>query len=59
MVARIAGISSSIPDGGLEDPLVLGGRIVLQEYMFDSPETTACKRGDFWSNFSWVAEEEA
>ena len=39
-VVRITGVSSGIPDGGLEDSLVLRGRVVLQEYMFDSPKTS-------------------
>jgi len=51
LVAWIIGVSSGIPDGGLEDPLILGRRVVLQEYMLDSPEATTSKRGDFGSNF--------
>ena len=54
LVVRIIGVSSGVPDGGLEDPLVLRRRVVLQEYMLDSPETSSCKR----SNFNWVAERE-
>jgi len=52
-VFGIVGVSSGIPDGGLEDPLVLGRRVVLQEYMFNSPETAPCKSRDFGSNFGW------
>ena len=47
-IVRIIDVSSGVPDGGLEDPLVLGRRIVLQEYVLDSPEASPCKRGDFW-----------
>ena len=46
-IVRIIDVPSGVPDGGLEDPLVLGRRIVLQEYMFDSPEASPCKCGDF------------
>jgi len=52
-VVWIVGVPSSIPDGGLEDSLVLGRRIVLQEYVFDSPETSPRKGGDFGCDFSW------
>ena len=57
MVAWIIGASTGIPDGGLENPLVLGRRVVLQEYMLDSPEATARKRGDFGSDFSCIAKK--
>ena len=57
MVAWIIGVSSGVPDGGLEDPLVLRRRVVLQEYMLHSPEATARKRGDFGSDFSCTAGE--
>jgi len=52
-VARIVDVSPGIPDSGLEDPLVLGRRVVLQEYMFDSPEASSCECGDFGSDLSW------
>ena len=50
-IVRIIDVPSGVPDGGLEDPLVLGRRIVLQKYVFDSPEASPCKRGDFWCDF--------
>ena len=59
MVVWITGVPSSIPDGGLENPFVLGRWVVLQKYMFDSPKATACERGDFRSDFCWVAKKEA
>jgi len=46
-IVRIIDVASGVPYGGLEDALVLGRRIVLQEYVFDSPEASPCKRGDF------------
>ena len=51
-IIRIIGVSSGIPYGGLEDPLALGRRIVLQEYVFNPPEASSCKRGDFGCDFS-------
>lgn len=51
-IAWIAGVASGISDGSLEDTLVLGRRIVLQEYVLDSPETSPCKGSDFRFNFS-------
>jgi hypothetical protein len=39
LVARIVGFPSSIPNGGLDNPVVLRRRIMLQEDMFDPPET--------------------
>ena len=53
-IARIIGVPSGIPDGGLEDPLVLGRRVVLEEYVFDSPEAPSCKGSDFRRDFSWT-----
>ena len=51
-IAWIIGVPSRIPNGGLEDPLVLGRRIVLEEYVFDSPEAPSCKGSDFRRDFS-------
>jgi len=51
-IFRIIGVPSSVSDGGLENSLVLGRRIMLQEYMFDSPEAPSCKGSDFWCDFS-------
>ena len=39
--------ASGVPDGGLEDALVLRGRVVLEEDVFDAPETSCCERGHF------------
>jgi hypothetical protein len=58
-VGRIIGVSSDIPDGGLEDPLVLGRGVMLQEYVFDSPEASSCKRSDFRSDCSCAAKTKA
>ena len=51
-IIRIIGVSSGIPYGGLEDSLVLGRRVVLQEYVFNPPEASSCKCGDFGCDFS-------
>ena len=51
-VVRIVGVPSDIPDGGLEDSLVLGRRIVLQKYVLDSPEASSCKGSEFWCDFN-------
>jgi len=39
--------SSGVSDGGLEDALVLRGRVMLEEYVFDAPEAPCGERGDF------------
>lgn len=52
-VVRVIGVPSGVSDGSLEDPLVLGRRIVLQEYVFDSPKASSCKCSDFGRDFSW------
>lgn len=39
-----AGASACVSDGGPEDALVLGGRVVLEEDVLDAPEA-ACSEG--------------
>ena len=46
-VVGLIGLPSRESYGGLDDTLVLFGRVVLQEYVFDSPETPSCERSDF------------
>lgn len=39
-VARVGCLATSEPDRGLQDPLVLRGRVVFQEDVLCTPETT-------------------
>ena len=41
-IVWIIDVPSGISYGGLEGSLVLGRRVVLQEYLFDSPEESPC-----------------
>ena len=52
VVCRVLCLSTGIPDGSLENPFVLGRRVVLQEYVLDSPETPSCKSSDFRCSFN-------
>lgn len=47
-VRGVVDLPAGVPDGGLEDALVLGGRVVLQENVLDAPEAACCERRDLW-----------
>jgi len=50
LIGRVgAGIvSTGIANSCLQYPLVLGNRVVFQEDMFNSPETSSSESSDFW-----------
>ena len=39
-------LAPGVSNRGLQDPLVLRGRVVLQKDVLHAPETTRCKGGD-------------
>ena len=50
---RNEGVPTRVPHRSLQDTLVLGRREVLQEDMFDAPETPRSECSDFWLDRSY------
>lgn len=51
VVGRVVRLSPGIPNGGLENSLILRRRVVFLEYVFDSPKASPRERSDFVIGF--------